>query len=301
MYHYIRDVARTPYPGIKARSKAEFARQLDFVEGAYTPVTCAQVGEAYRDGRPLPEDAVLLTFDDGLVDHRDTVAPELLRRGLPGCFAVPARPVLERRVLDVHKVHFLLAVSRDHAALATRILELAAPIQTEDLRARYAHPNRFDAAETVLVKRLLQDGLPEATRRRVLESVFAELVSPDEGAFADGLYLSLDDTRALAAAGFEIAGHGYEHRRLGLLDEAAQEEEIDRTRSFLGRVLGKQPVEWTMSYPYGDRNEATLRLLEAAGCKIAFTVEPAVAGTHADPLELPRLDTNDLPPERGRP
>src|SRR5438874_19380 len=189
MYHYVRDVASTPYPGIKARSLAEFRGQLDHIEREYEVVDCAAVR-----GRCIPQNSALLTFDDGLVDHLERVLPELQRRGLTGCFCPPAQAVLERKVLDVHKVHFVLAVSGDHGALAERILG-------EGLRAAHAEPSRFDPAETVLVKRLLQDGLPEETRGRLLDELFGELVSDDETAFADELYVTNDGVRELAAAG----------------------------------------------------------------------------------------------------
>ena len=58
---------------------------------------------------PAP-DGVLLTFDDGLRDHRDFVLPVLQERGLFGLFYVPSGPAITGRILDVHKVH--LAVGR---------------------------------------------------------------------------------------------------------------------------------------------------------------------------------------------
>lgn len=302
MYHYVRDVERTPFPGIKARLPAEFHGQLDHVERTYTAVSCAEVHAAYREGAALPENAILLTFDDGLTDHRDVVAPELLRRGLPGCFCVPASTVLARTLLDVHKLQFLLAVSPDHDALAARVLALVDRLRSdqeippsERLRAAYARPNRFDPPETVLIKRLLQDGLPDPVRQIVLDELFGELVTTDELAFAEALYLSLEDVRRLADQGFDVAGHGDRHRRLGLLPEGEQRVEIERTVAFLASVLGSAPARWTMSYPYGSRCATTLRLLEEAHCGLAFTVEPELAGPEEHPLELPRLDTNDLP------
>lgn len=289
MYHYVRDVGATPYPGIKARSPAEFRGQLDHIEREYQVVGCDEA----RSGA-WPNNAALLTFDDGLVDHLDCVLPELVHRGLRGCFCPPAQAVVERKVLDVHKVHFTLAVSPDHAALADRVLELA-EVPGAELRARYAHANRFDPPQTVLVKRLLQDRLPERERRRVLDTLFAELVSDDEAAFADELYLTENGVAELARAGMDVAGHGYLHKRLQLLSEPEQAEEIRRTKDFLTAVLGQEPAGWAMCYPYGSRNETTLRLLGEAGCALAFTVEPRVARYGDDPLQLPRLDTNDLP------
>ncbi len=288
MYHYVRDGAR-----VHARTVAELEAQLDHVASTYSVVRCEDVR---RGG--LPANACLLTFDDGLREHLDTVAPELERRGLTACFCVPARPVVERRALDVHKSQALLAESRDHRALGERVLELARPHEVgseAELRERNTPPHRFDPPETVFVKRVLQDGLPEEARRVVLDTLFAELVTDDEEAFVEGLYLTLDDVRELARRGHEVAGHGYEHRRLGLLDEAEQRAEIEHTREFLTRVEGGEAREWTMCYPYGSRDDVTLRLLAGSGCALGLTTDVGLAGPGADPLELPRIDTNDLP------
>jgi peptidoglycan/xylan/chitin deacetylase (PgdA/CDA1 family) len=287
MYHYVRDGAR-----VHARTTAELDAQLGHVARTYTVVGL----DAVR-ARSWPDDACLLTFDDGLVEHLDVVAPALVRRGLSGVFCPPAAAVLERRVLDVQKSQFVLAASDDHVALARRIFDLARGVDEADLRERLTLPHRYDPPETVLVKRLLQDGLPEEVRVRVLDTLFAELVSDDERAFADSLYLDLDGVCELLALGMEVAGHGSWHRRLALLDEEGQREEIDGSLRLLEAVHGEPPREWAMCFAYGSRDERSLRLLRDRGCAIGFTTEPRVATRDDDLLQLPRLDTNDLPVE----
>jgi peptidoglycan/xylan/chitin deacetylase (PgdA/CDA1 family) len=278
MYHYVRDGAR-----VHARTVAELERELDHVASRYTPVTLERVvhGE-------WPDDACLLTFDDGLVEHLATVAPALERRGLTGVFCPPGEAVVERRPLDVQKTQFLLASSDDHRALAHEIL--ARVDHPERTWERNTPPHRYDPPETVFVKRALQDGLPDEHRREILDALFREHVTEDERAFADELYLSADQCRELVVRGHEVIGHGWTHRRLGLLDEAAQREELGRTRAFVESVGGT----WALCYPYGSRDETTLALLGELGCAAALTTEPRRA-TRDDPLlELPRIDTNDL-------
>ncbi len=288
MYHYVRDGAR-----VHARTTAELEAQLDYVARAYTVVGLEEVRE-----RRLPEDACLLTFDDGLVEHLETVAPALARRGLTGCFCPIGAPVLERRVADVQKSQFVLAASDDHAALAARIFELLGPEHDEAaLRARWTLEHRFDPPETVLVKHMLQDALPDEPRREVLDRLFAELVSDDERAFADELYLTLEGVRELAALGMDVAGHGWEHRRLALLDEDGQRAEIEGSRRLLEAVHGEEPRDWTMCYAYGSRDETSLRLLRESGCALGLTTDVGLADERSDPLQLPRIDTNDLPVE----
>ena len=286
MYHYVRDGAR-----VHARTTAELEAQLDHVAANYTVVGLDTVRT-----REWPEDACLLTFDDGLVEHLEVVAPALLRRRLTAVFCPSAAPVLERRVLDVQKSQFVLAESPDHDELARRIFELYPEGDEAELRGRWTLPHRYDPPETVLVKRLLQDALPEEPRRRILDTLFADLVSDDERAFADRLYLDLDGVRELARLGMDLAGHGFEHRRLALLDEEAQREEIDGSLRLL-REAGASTDDWAMCFAYGSHDETSLRLLRERGCALGFTTEPRVATAGDDLLQLPRLDTNDLPVE----
>jgi len=70
MYHYVRDDAR-----VHARTVAELDAELDHVAERYTPVRLEDVVAS-----AWPDDACLLTFDDGLVEHLDVVAPALERQ-----------------------------------------------------------------------------------------------------------------------------------------------------------------------------------------------------------------------------
>ena len=278
MYHYVRDSAH-----VHARTVAEFERQLDHVTAHYECIGVRDVVE-----RRWPDNGCLLTFDDGLVEHLSTVAPALERRGLRGVFCPPGRAVVERVPLDVQKTQFLLASTGDHRALGERIL--ASVGDPDRLWAENTPPHRFDPPETVFVKRALQEGLPEETRGQLLDELFAEHVTEDERAFTDKLYLTLDNCRELVGRGHDVIGHGWQHRRLGLLDGATQRNELERTRAFVGEVGGT----WALCYPYGSRNETTLALLTDLGCALGLTTEPRRATREDSLLELPRIDTNDL-------
>ena len=278
MYHYVRDGAR-----VHARTIAELERQLDHVASRYECIGIDAIA-----ARRWPDRGCVLTFDDGLVEHLETVAPALERRGLRGVFCPPGRAVLERVPLDVQKTQFLLANTRDHRALGQRVLEAAD--DPDRLWADNTPPHRFDPPETVFVKRALQEGLPEPRRREVLDTLFREHVTADERAFADSLYLSIEGCRQLVARGHDVVGHGWEHRRLGLLDERGQRDDLERTRAFVDDVGGS----WALCYPYGSRDATTLRLLRELGCSVGLTTEPRRATEEDDLLELPRIDTNDL-------
>lgn len=278
MYHYVRDGAR-----VHARTTAELEAELDHVAERYT---CVRLDDVVAGG--WPDDACLLTFDDGLVEHLAVVAPALEQRGLTGVFCPPGRAVVERRPLDVQRTQFLLASTPDHDALKRRILdEVGDP---DRVWAENTPPHRYDAPATVFVKRALQEGLPDGQRQELLETLFGQHVTDDDEAFADSLYLTRDGCRELVRRGHEVIGHGWEHRRLGLLDERAQRDELERTRGFVEDVGGT----WALCYPYGSRNETTLRLLRDLGSAAGLTTDPRRAMPSDSLLELPRIDTNDL-------
>lgn len=61
----------------------EFEKQLDFLtENGYTTVTPAQMEAFFYEKKPLPEKAVLLTFDDGYLSNAAVAYPLLKARGM---------------------------------------------------------------------------------------------------------------------------------------------------------------------------------------------------------------------------
>jgi peptidoglycan/xylan/chitin deacetylase (PgdA/CDA1 family) len=306
MYHFVRDLEGSPYPEIKGLTVDEFQAQAEFVRRHFTPVGVEDVLAAIDDPeRSLPPRALLLTFDDGYSDHCDNVLPILLDNDMTGCFFPPAKAVLNHEVLTVNKIHFVLASVKDKSSLVDDVFDLVDEARGEfDLPTRHqfektlAHPGRYDPAEVILTKRLLQRDLPEALRDRVTDELFGRYVTRDEATFSAELYMGIEDIRALREAGMWVGSHGYNHYWLDSLDKSDQRREIDRSLDFL-RAVGADTDRWVIGYPYGACNASLIDLLRERRCTAGFTVEVRVADLDADdPLTLPRIDTNDLP-KRG--
>jgi peptidoglycan/xylan/chitin deacetylase (PgdA/CDA1 family) len=301
MYHYVRDLPRTRFPGIKGLLTDHFEGQLDYISKTYSVCTLADVIAASRGQAELPHNACVLTFDDGLADHYQTVVPRLLDRGFKGAFFPSARPLEDHCVLEVHRIQFVLAATDDHTQLARELLNQVEPFRgsfaipnEKELRERFESPNRFDPPETAFVKKMLQWVLPESVRSAVTTKLFQEYVSNDERGFAQELYMDISQLRAMLSAGMEIGGHGYNHRWLGKLSSNEQADEIQRTVNLLGSVAGRAPADWVMCYPFGSYNSETLQLVAGKGCACGVTTKVGLANI-SSPLELARFDTNDLP------
>lgn len=301
-YHYVRDLATSAFPRLAALDTARFERQLDHIAAQHTVVGVADVLKAVEEGAPLPEAACLLTFDDGYRDHAETVAPALAQRGWSGLFFPSAAAVEERRLLEVNRIQFVVAACADRAALRRTLCALIAEYGDEAtpsiaaLEERWLRPGRWDDAETVFVKRVLQQGLAPVLRDRLSAMLFAEHVSSDEGDFADGLYLDGTDMAAMMDAGMAFGSHGTRHERLTLLSDDELADDLDSSIAFLARHGIDVRSGFTLCYPHGAHDERVRAAARTGGCRLAVTVEPRVAiPGRDDPLALPRLDTNDLP------
>jgi peptidoglycan/xylan/chitin deacetylase (PgdA/CDA1 family) len=60
-----------------------FAQQLDLIVEKYYPVTLSELEDCYVNGKEMPRNAVLLTFDDGYSDNYTYAYPLLLKKKVP--------------------------------------------------------------------------------------------------------------------------------------------------------------------------------------------------------------------------
>jgi peptidoglycan/xylan/chitin deacetylase (PgdA/CDA1 family) len=304
MYHYVRELRRSRFPNLKGLETDQFREQIAYIKKHYQVISgeellaAAQVGSWDR----LPPSSLLLTFDDGYLEHFTQVFPILCRAKLPACFFPPARCVLDDHVLDVNKIHFILASVPDKQVIVDYIFrmldEYGSHFQTEAADyywTKLAVAGRYDPKEIMFIKGILQRELPEELRQIIINRLFQQYVSSDEVSFARELYMSVDQIVCMRESGMFIGSHGYGHYWLNSLDPSKQQDEVELGLQFL-RKVGTNVNGWIMSYPYGAYDECLLSILRSTGCRIGLTTRVGIADLDRDDLlTLPRLDTNDLP------
>ena len=294
-YHYVRDVERTPFPGIKALSVAGFSAQLDWLQARFDIVDGATFERAVVSGTGFDRPTALLTFDDGFVDHYDHVFPMLRDRGLGGIFFVAGRTLgAEPVLLNVHKTHFLLS----HLGANRFTEEVAAALEREGVNTGTAEREgiyRYDEAPDVRIKRILNYEAPYPVADRVLTGIFARHLG-DSVAFARGLYLSAAQIREMADGGMTFGFHTESHPVLSRLDAAAQRTELRNGPRLVADLTGQRSASFC--YPYGfshTYNADTLSVLAECGYSMAFnTVRREIVFGQDQRYELPRFDTRDV-------
>ena len=300
MYHYIRPIIGSEFPGIKGLEIEGFKRQLDFLENNYSIVSSKQVIDKIIKNKELPSKACWLTFDDGYKDHYQYVLPELISRNLSGAFFPPRVAIKENKVLDVNSIHHILSCSDDINKLVNDLNDLCLQLgmtneQIHTYYKDYGVANRFDNADTIFIKRMLQHALPEQIRNEITSILFEKIVGISEAKFSSRLYMSIDEVRKLVSSGMYVGSHGSMHYWLDRISSQKQKVDISSSLEFLEEV-GAPTSNWIMCYPYGAYNNTTLSLLKEMGASIGITTDFRKANLEIDdPLILPRLDTNDFP------
>ena len=218
MYHYTRDLIHSRYSQIKGMDIGLLRKQLSFFKERFNVIRMEQVIEAMKNDTPLPDNAMLLTFDDGYIDNYAYAMPLLEEFGFQGSFFIPGKTFTTHQLLDVNKIHYILA-SADIDELVNdlkkkmnyyRGCEFDYP-ETEELWNKYAIPNRFDSGDIIFCKRMLQTVLPEALRNRISSDLFKKYVGVTEEQLAYELYMTPEQIMTLKRHGMFIGVHGYDH------------------------------------------------------------------------------------------
>lgn len=303
MYHHVRDLKNSRYPEIKGLDYELFKQQIRFFSEKFHVVRMEDVIAWYKEKAPLPDNAMLLTFDDGYIDNFTFVFPVLKEYGMQGSFFVPGKVFTEHCMLDVNKIHYLLA----SASIEILCKELFAQLDAyrgngweypsnEELFEEYAKANRFDNKETIFFKRILQVALPEELRNIICDNLFQKYVGVPEEILAREIYISYDQMKLMKREGMYFGVHGYDHYWMNRLEPSALKKDIEKGLACMEGLLDEK--EWVINYPYGSYSEEVVESLRDSGCVLGLSADVRVADLEKDNrFILPRLDTNDFPPK----
>ena len=301
MYHYVRPIKNSEYSEIKGLEVTEFQNQIEFFRKNFHFGDVHILFDSIKSDNIESNDLVFLTFDDGLKDHYNHVFPILKKEKIQGLFFPPAKPIEENIILDVHKIHFILASVKDKKILVNDIFEKIHEFrknweieEPENLWRRLAIPNRFDSGEIIFLKRILQRELPKDVRETITQELFEKYVTTDETEFAKKLYLSLEEIKEMREEGMYFSSHSYSHQWLSYLNSKTLDKEIKKSWDFCKKI--NPDSEQIMCYPYGNYNSDVIKKILEYNFKAGLTTDIGDAIlNNENALTLKRYDTNDFP------
>ena len=303
MYHYVRKLKNSKYPNIKALEINYFLNQIKYFKRFYKFISYNDLLESIYGGKKIPNNSIILTFDDGLIDHYETIFPILLKENIQGLFFPLSSPIFNNIVPDVNKIHFILASVKSLDEFILEIFKLLNSLRldghlikdNEELFHTLAVADDDDFKEVIFIKRLLQHHLPLEIRSKLINSLFKKYVTSDEKLFSKNLYMNRSQLMEMKNKGMIFGNHGKNHLWLNNINNEQQILEIESGLEFL-KYIGVNINDWGMCYPYGGYNKSLINNCINLGCKIAFTTNVGISNINfSNRYKLERFDTNHFP------
>lgn len=296
-YHYIRDPDQYPYAGIHPLTLNEFRQQVEWLAARYCFVSPEEAEGFALGEETFSRPGVLLTFDDGLIDHSRAAQEVLDPLGIKAVFFVCSCPLIEKRPLMVHKVHWLRATTKPEVFYRElvellpdqwRDYSLTEQEQSEACRI-YIYDTKCVAYLKFLINFVLPAHVVDFATARMLE---ARGISNVE--FCERTYMKESDLLALTKRGHLIGAHTHTHEPVTRLNKLEQEN-IESNIKALTQCIRKPPT-W-FSYPYG-RDWAIPKDSETFCRRYGFKIGVSLKGQWntigQSPYELNRINTNDV-------
>jgi glycosyltransferase involved in cell wall biosynthesis/peptidoglycan/xylan/chitin deacetylase (PgdA/CDA1 family) len=248
-YHRISD-DRFLLPGMAVRRK-NFERQMRYIARYFSPLSLSAAVDLIERREKLPDNAVVVTFDDGYRDNYVNAFPVLQRYNIPATIFLSARAIDEGSrlwfdtVLEAFRATRRQSVALDDHGLGTLFLSSS--------RAR------LDAAQRVVsyAKRFRL-----AERTRFVGDVLERLKVSADDMRGPRLMMSWDDVQAMHRAGISFGSHGLNHVILSQLPRRELIQEIAGAKELIRKKAGIDTAHF--AYPNGgasDFNREIERLL----------------------------------------
>lgn len=299
MYHYVRPIKNSKYSNIKGLEFNNFKKQINFFQKNFNIISQQDFINTLYAKKIQKKPSILLTFDDGLMDHYQYVFPYLIKKKISACFYPTIKAVENKIVLDTHKIHFILEKELNRRKLLDEINSILINQKYKSLNEidlkNINLNSRYDDKDTILIKRLLQYYLPPKIREIVINELFVKITNKNLIEFSKELYMNCQNLKEMYSEKMSIGSHGNFHFWWQYLDEKEQENEIKNSISFLFN-LGFNTNNISLSYPYGSYNNLTLNLLKKYKLKFALTSKPGNVNEKIlkNNFTLPRYDANDF-------
>ena len=211
------------------------------------------------------------TFDDGLIDHL-YIAKLLFKKKVRSIFFIPSAPVIERKMIDSHKIQFILASYSEEIILSNLLNIIRNEFEIEDnYLAQFKKSkwkNNIWTKEMIFITRILREFKTSLERNLLIDILFTKFVSSDEKDFASNFYLSFNHVEEISDMGHIIGGHGNKSLDLRYCKDSEIKNEILTSDRFISEFNSEMKL---YAYANGGFNDYAITLLKDLNFHKAFT------------------------------
>ncbi|MDZ7289558.1 MAG: polysaccharide deacetylase family protein [candidate division KSB1 bacterium] len=282
-YHAVVDPENNFYanPGI-CISLRDFERHVRYFTRRYRVISLDELVTAMRNGKSLPRNAVIFTFDDGYADNFH--AAETLRRyNASGTFYVTVSCIDRTEPLWLFEANYLI-LKTTHQRLHLQFGDHQIELSLSDVEKKKS------AIREVI--RIIKSN-NRAVRETIREQLRLQLADGEYHAAADRVMLTWDQVRQMLRDGMIIGSHTMTHLNLPNAEASDAQQEIALCREVLETKLGIPIRHFSVpnSGPYPYYNEQIKQMVIESGYLSAVTSAHGFVGPGSDLHSLHRIRT----------
>lgn len=272
-YHRTIDPEALPYglqPGMFVRPR-NFAWQMELIARRFKAISLEALCELLREGRPVPANTIVITFDDGWLDNYEHAFPVLKRLGVPATIFLPTAFIGTERMFWTDEVALAVREAKRAPNALGEIKRLdpeaLAGGGSEELVA--AARSMASISEVDHLVEYLKRATP--TVRQATLQVLALVRQSGAAAASTRVFVNWEEVEQMRAAGISFGSHSHEHHNLTELDAATLDADIAASYRTLRAHGLAQDHEAPFCFPGGYYNERCLEALDRAGVRYCTT------------------------------
>jgi peptidoglycan/xylan/chitin deacetylase (PgdA/CDA1 family) len=230
VYHLVSD-EKVPHIQhlYQVKSSKKFIQDLDFLLKHFEPTDYTSFQNQILSGEKSNKKAFLLTFDDGLSEFHDVIAPILVQKGIPAVCFLNSAFIDNKNLFFRYKVSLLIDKLKQNPSLLNEQVKFFPQNQNFESylkRLRYSDISEIDSiAETLEVN---------------FESYLTE----------NKPYLTSEQIQNLIQKGFHFGSHSIDHPEYRFI---SLEEQVKQTLESTQVVTEKFNLDYkTFAFPFTD-------------------------------------------------
>jgi peptidoglycan/xylan/chitin deacetylase (PgdA/CDA1 family) len=275
MYHRVSP--RNDNWSYRPLSPQSFEEQIHYFCRNFEIISLVELTEYIRQGKSLPEKAVVITFDDGYKDNYLYAYPIIKKYHIPAMLFLTTGHIGKGNLFWWDKVSYII----QHAHINhINIDKLGShPMQSE--------ADKFQA-NYLIIERLKK--IPEEEKNFLIEKLFnisgVVNIPSDVG---QRLILSWDEVCEMNSDGIAFGAHSVSHPILINMPLEQAKWEIMQSKKDIEEKLGEEIGAF--SYPNGDSNIEISEFVQESGFTCAVSVLPSkLVSLKDNPYELSRIE-----------
>ncbi len=235
-YHIVSDSKNELISNLyRYRTVNEFNNDLDSFQKYYQFIDIKQLLNFQKNRTKLPKNALLLTFDDGMREMYEIVAPILLKRGIPATFFLTTDFLNNKKLFFRNKVSLLIEY----------FIKNKQSINENSLKQIF---QKYQVTFRNIEENLRQIKF----NQNQLLSEIAQLFEIDFEKYLEKNkpYLTDNQILELIKSGFGIGAHSLNHTRY---NEISTQEQITQTIESVNIIRNKYELDYgAFAFPFSD-------------------------------------------------